>query len=70
MTRYIAPKAIISHPGVLECDDGHSDSEYKHDVFLKEGWHFRSGRMAGCRGGRFHTVRDFLEANPTQGIRL
>lgn len=64
--RYKAPKTIIEHPGVMECDDGMADGDYKHDVFLKEGWVFKYGRMAGIRSGRFHTVKDFQFAEPVR----
>jgi len=67
-TVYKAPKAIIDHPGVQEClygpDSGVED--YRHDVFLREGWQFKNGRMAGCRGGHFNSVADFNFAQPVQ----
>lgn len=62
---YQAPKAIINHPAVAECVCGVAGgSDYKHDVFLKEGWAFEYGRTAGCRGLLCHTVADFKSANP------
>jgi hypothetical protein len=68
MARYTAPKSIASHPGVAECcygpDSGVED--YKHEVFLKEGWVFKRGRMAECRTGHFHTVEDFKFAEPVK----
>ncbi len=61
---YRAPKAITSHPAVEECTDGHIDGDYRHDVWLREGWQFTSGRMAFCRSGMFHTVTEFRNACP------
>lgn len=62
---YRAPKTILNHPAVEECSSGEAGgSDYKHDVFLREGWAFENGRMAGCRTGMFHTVADFKFANP------
>lgn len=67
--KYIAPKAIKNHPGVLECESGEANaSDYKHDVLLKEGWMFESGRMAGCRSGLFQTVADFKSAHPYKSV--
>jgi len=63
--RYRAPKGIVDHPAVLECDSGYDGgSDYKHDVLLKEGWVFSLGRMEGCRTGFFHTVKDFKMCEP------
>ena len=64
--RYTAPKGITSHPAVLECEHAPASGveDYKHDVFLKEGWVFRRGRMAGCRSGHFHNVAEFRFAEP------
>jgi len=61
------PKAIATHPGVLECCSGPDSGveEYRYDVFLKEGWYYQNGRMAGGRCGHFNTVADFKYANPT-----
>ena len=65
MTPYTAPKAILEHPGVAQCDSGHDGgSDYKHDVLLKDGWQFKRGRMAGGRCGFFRSVKTFLEAQP------
>ena len=65
---YRAPKGITSHPAVEDCADneifGGDSSEYKHDVLLKDGWAFTTGRMEGCRNARFKTVADFKYANP------
>lgn len=63
---YRAPKGITSHPAVETCEHGPASGvdDYKHDVWLKKGWVFRYGRMEGCRGGHFHTVKDFLFADP------
>jgi hypothetical protein len=59
------PKTIAQHPAMEEALDGPSQgSDYKYDVWLKEGWVFENGRMAGCRGARFNNVADFLSANP------
>lgn len=64
---YKAPKKIATHPGVEECDSGGAGgSDYRHDVLLREGWVFENGRMAGCRCGFFHNVRDFEWANPVR----
>ena len=60
--RYTAPKAIAEHPGVAECLDASTDSDYKHDIFLREGWAFTVGRDAGCRGHRVHSVAEFKRA--------
>ena len=66
---YRAPKAILNHPAVAECDSGYDGgSDYKHDVLLKDDWQFTRGRMAGGRCGFFHTVRDFFEARPERRI--
>ena len=62
---YRAPKQIISHPAVAECDSGHDGgSDYKHDVLLRDGYVFTRGRMSGGRCGFFHTVADFKYARP------
>lgn len=59
------PKAIISHPAVEECLDGEAEGfDYKYNVWLKEEFRFKLGRMAGCRTGNFHNVKDFLAAQP------
>lgn len=64
---YKAPKSIVNHKGVHSCDYGpDSGCDYKHDVWLKDGWRFESGRMAGCQGGHFDTVEDFKYANPVE----
>ena len=68
--RYTAPKAIIGHPGVEECLSGEGQSmDYKHAVWLKAGWEFKYGRMAGCRTGNFHTVKAFRNAEPVRTER-
>ena len=66
MKRYTAPKGIVSHPAVETCDYGPDSGieDYRHDVWLREGWEFKRGRMATCRGGHFNTVADFLHAEP------
>jgi hypothetical protein len=68
MIRYKPPKAIIGHPGVQECTsaDAGGAPDYKHDVFLKPGWSFASGRMAGCRSGLFQSVERFRLARPVR----
>jgi hypothetical protein len=38
------------------------DSDYKYEVFLKEGWCWQNGRNAGGRTGFFHNVGEFLRA--------
>lgn len=59
------PKTIKNHPGVLEALDGPGQGfDYKWNVFLKPGWAFRNGRMAGSRTGNFNSVRDFRFADP------
>lgn len=64
---YPIPKAIKNHPGVEEVLDGPGQGfDYKWNVFLREGWAFRSGRMAGCRTGNFNSVADFRGAQPEQ----
>jgi hypothetical protein len=72
MKHYAAPKTILKHPGVLEClsaeAGGCDPSEYLHDVFLKEGWSFKAGRNAGCRGLHCKTVADFLNAEPGRDV--
>lgn len=66
---YKAPKQITSHPGVEVCEDGEAESiDYKHAVWLREGWSFKYGRTAGCRGGNFNTVAEFLAAKPENKI--
>ncbi len=58
-------KTIARHPAVQEVLDGEAEGfDYKYDVWLRDGWVFSRGRMAGCQGGRFHTVKDFLFAEP------
>ena len=65
MTEYKAPKSITGHPGVASCESGEANgSDYKHDVWLKDGWVFSYGRMTGCQGGLFHTFNDFRLAQP------
>ena len=65
MTRYVAPKGIVNHPGVEACESGDAGgSDYKHEVFLREGWAFENGRMHGSRFGMFHSVEDFKAAHP------
>ena len=55
----------MNHPGVEECIlDGEAGCDYKYDTFLKEGWVYQNGRMAGGRCGNFDTVADFLFAKP------
>lgn len=61
--KYRAPKAIAGHPGVEVCESGDAEGfDYKHSVWLREGWTFTYGRMAGCRSGNFQTVKAFLNA--------
>lgn len=66
--KFSAPKAIANHPGVQECLDGPTEGfdDYRYDVCLKAGWLFKSGRMEGCRSGRFNNVADFRHAEPTK----
>lgn len=65
--KYFAPKVIKNHPAVEECTSGDAGgSDYKHDVWLKDGWKFSQGRLAGCQGGLFHTVQDFRNAKPME----
>ncbi|QFT31827.1 hypothetical protein FIV00_15155 [Labrenzia sp. THAF82] len=61
------PKAILSHPAVEACEDGDAEGfDYKYHVWLKEGFEYSNGRMAGGRTGNFQTVKDFLFAAPRQ----
>lgn len=64
-----APKSILRHPGVDEClcakAQGFS-SEFRYDVFLKDGWRFTANGKEDCQGGRFRTVADFFDAEPTR----
>lgn len=55
--------AIKNHPGVQEVEIS-LDSDYKYEVFLKEGWCWKYGRNAGGRTGFFHNVGEFRYANP------
>jgi hypothetical protein len=67
VTVYKAPKTITTHPGVETCEDGDAEGmDYKHAVWLREGWQFKRGRMAGCRGGNFQTVEEFRFAEPVK----
>ena len=64
---YTAPKKIKNHPAVESCEYGpNSGLDYKHDVFLKDGWVFSSGRMEGCQTGHFNSVADFECAEPVR----
>lgn len=65
---YKAPKAIANHPGVAECLDAEAEGAegYRHDVYLKDGWAFRSGRNAGGQGLFCRTVAEFIEADPAR----
>jgi hypothetical protein len=61
-------KTIAKHPGVLEVHLGESSGvDYRYEVFFREGWVFKNGRMQGTRCGHFDTVEDFKSAKP---IRL
>lgn len=64
--RYQPPKGIINHPAVESCEYGPNSGveDYRHEVWLKDGWCFSSGRMAGCRAGNFNSVREFDLAEP------
>jgi hypothetical protein len=64
--KYVAPKGITNHPAVLECLSGPASGveDYKHDVFLREGWVFRYGRNEGCRGLHCNSVDEFNHAEP------
>ena len=66
MKRYQPPKAIANHPGVEECGHGPAEGieDYKHAVWLREGWLFTRGRMVACRTGNFNTVAEFKRAAP------
>lgn len=59
--------AIKNHPGVQEAEIS-PDSDYKYEVFLKEGWVYENGRMAGIRTGFFHNVTEFRRANPIRKV--
>lgn len=71
MTRFNAPKAIASHPGVEVCEDAVAEGfeDYRYAVWLKAGWVFRYGRTEGCRTGVFNTVADFRYAEPVTAER-
>lgn len=63
--RYKAPKAITGHPAVETCTSGEATgSDYRHDVWLRDGYRFTAGRMAGCQGAFFNSAADFAYANP------
>lgn len=62
---YTAPKKIKNHPAVESCEYGpDSGLDYKHDVFLKDGWVFSAGRMEGRQSGHFNSVAEFEYAEP------
>ena len=64
---YPIPKSILKHPGVQEVLDGPAQGfDYKWNVYLKEGWAFKRGRMEGCRTGNFNTYADFKFAEPVK----
>ena len=68
MSRKI-PKALKEHRAVEEVRLGEDSAlDYKYDVFLKEGYVFKYGRMAGIRTGHFDSVKDFLHACPYKPI--
>jgi hypothetical protein len=51
---------VARHKAVQECTPGEAGgSDYLIEVWLKEGFKFRSGRMAGCRTGFFNTYQEF-----------
>lgn len=75
----VMPKGITNHPGVLETclDDDITDDckgGYRADVILKEGWHFAGldnnapahDEDSKRRMGFFNTLKDFMDAKPTQ----
>lgn len=59
-------KTIRNHPAVQECLRGEETGviDYKYDIFLKEGWAFEKGHLAGFRTLHCNTVAEFLHANP------
>lgn len=65
---YKAPKSIISHPGVAECDDALArgcELPNRHDVLLKDGWTFEGlDHFAVRQCGFFASVQEFKNANP------
>jgi hypothetical protein len=71
---YRAPRGIISHPAVETCEDAQangfdfdtpSKGGPRHDVNLREGWHFKGLNWDGTRtNARFSTVAEFLDADP------
>jgi hypothetical protein len=66
MNMATVPKAIREHHAVEECGLGaDEDVDYRYTVWLKEGFSFKSGRMAGCRSGHFNTVAEFKSAEPS-----
>lgn len=58
----MVPKTISNHPGVLEAELS-QDSDYKYEVFLKEGWSFERGRNQVV-----DNVKDFLFAKPINSV--
>lgn len=64
---YPIPLRMKRHHAVQEVLDGPGQGfDYKWNVYLKEGWVFEIGRMAGSRTGNFNTLEDFLFANPVK----
>jgi hypothetical protein len=66
---YVAPKAIIAHPGVQACEDAKANGfdDDRHDVVLRPGWHFKGLSWDGLRTeARFTTVAEFKAADPQQ----
>lgn len=65
-TMATVPKTIREHAAVQESGLGEDeDVDYKYVVWLKEGFSFKSGRMAGCRSGHFNTAAEFRNAAPS-----
>lgn len=70
------PKGISQHPGVLDVDldNDWDQTGYRADVILKEDWHFAGeddnapywDKYSKRRTGFFATLREFLDAKPTQ----
>lgn len=54
----VVSKSILADKRVQECSLA-EDSDYKYEVFLKEGFIWGIGRNSGFRTMRFHTVAEF-----------
>ena len=59
-------KALLNHPAIQEVEIS-QDSDYKYEIFLKEGFVYKYGRMANTRTGFFQNAADFFFAEPIPG---